>query len=126
MENATKALMIAAAVLVVMLIIGLGIGVFNMASEQVDKAGDLSEYEVQQFNNKFTKYTGTSVSGSDVNALITAVFTHNNNQQDATTCVAITGLTTMPAKVSIGTKYLVEATFDATTGLITSIDVDAL
>ena len=44
MENATKALMIAAAVIVAILIISLGIGIFNMASEQVDNAGDLSEY----------------------------------------------------------------------------------
>ena len=66
MENATKALMIAAAVIVVLLIIGLGIGVFNMASEQVDNAGDLSEYQIEQFNAKFRKYEGTNVSGSDV------------------------------------------------------------
>ena len=48
MENATKALMIAAAVIVVLLVIGLGIGVFNMANEQIDNAGDLNEYQVEQ------------------------------------------------------------------------------
>lgn len=132
MENATKALMIAAAVLVVMLIIGLGISVFTTASEQVDNAGDLSEYEVQQFNNKFTKYVGTNKSGSDVNALLTAVFTHNNQQADATTCVALTGSisltatpgqTTKPEGVSPGARYTVTATYSADTGMITSIAI---
>ena len=56
MENATKALLIAAAVLVAILIISLGIGIFNMSSEQIDNAGDLTEYQVQTFNDKFRKY----------------------------------------------------------------------
>ena len=70
MENATKALLIAAAVLVAILIISLGIGIFNMASEQVYNAGDLSEYQIQQFNEKFTKYEGENKSGSEVNAML--------------------------------------------------------
>ena len=45
MENATKALLIAAAVLIAILIISLGIVVYNKASEAVTGAGDLSEYE---------------------------------------------------------------------------------
>ena len=82
MENATKALLIAAAVLVAILIISLGIGIFNMASEQVNNAGDLSEYEIQKFNEKFTQYEGTSVSASDVNALIKTAFNHNLSEED--------------------------------------------
>ena len=136
MENATKALMIAAAVLVVMLIIGLGIGVFNMASEQVDNAGDLSEYQVQQFNDKFRKYEGTNVTGTDANALIKTAFTHNQNQQDATTRVNVDldgsniisrnnfDGTQSPAKASPGTRYTVTLTFDGNTGLVTDIDID--
>ena len=54
MENATKALLIAAAVLVAILIISLGLVVYNMASETVDNAGNLDEYQIQQFNEKFT------------------------------------------------------------------------
>ena len=132
MENATKALLIAAAVLVAILIISLGIGIFNMASEQVNNAGDLSEYEIQKFNEKFTKYEGESRSGSDVNALLDTVFNHNNAQEDATTCVSVTGaatvdasntLSTSPTKVSTGKRYSVSATYSTTTKLITSITV---
>ena len=134
MENATKALMIAAAVIVVLLIIGLGIGVFNMASEQVDNAGDLSEYQIEQFNAKFRKYEGTNVSGSDVNALLTTVFNHNNTQPDTSTCVAVTGsstiaasnaLTTSPTRVSTGSRYSVTLTYSTATKLVTSIAIGA-
>lgn len=137
MENATKALLIAAAVLVAILIISLGIGIFNMASEQVDNAGDLSEYQIQQFNDKFKKYEGTNVSGSDVNAMINTVFNHNLAQPDTSTQISIatsgsvigfSGLstgstTTSPGRVSTGQRYTVVATYDAESKLITTITI---
>ena len=84
MENAVKALLIAAAVLIAILIISLGLVVYNKASETVEGAGDLSEYQIHQFNEKFTKYQGTNVSGSDVNALITTIHNHNlMNESDS-------------------------------------------
>lgn len=134
MENATKALLIAAAVLVAILIISLGLVVYNMASETVDNAGNLDEYQIQQFNEKFKKYEGTSKSGSDVNALINTVFNHNLAQEDETTRVSVTvdenevidandTPTTSPSKVSTGGRYTVECTYDANTKLITSITI---
>ena len=137
MENATKALMIAAAVIVVLLIIGLGIGVFNMASEQVDNAGDLSEYQIEQINAKFRKYEGDRVSGSDVNALLTTVFNHNNAQPDTTTCVqvevtAVDGhegidasntLSASPERVSTGNRYDVSLTYNTTNRLVETITI---
>ena len=146
MENATKALMIAAAVIVAILIISLGIGIFNMASEQVDNAGDLSEYQIQQHNDKFKKYEGTAKTGSDVNAMLTTVFNHNNSQEDNSTCVKVTGekvknekgeevktelikasnsLTASPAKVSTGARYTVTLTYNTTTKLVSEISVTA-
>lgn len=136
MENATKALLIAAAVLIAILLISLGVGVFNTASEQMGNA-DLSEYEVQSFNNKFKQYEGESVTGAEVNALLTTVFTHNNSQDDTSTCVKVTypvngsnktikasnALKTSPTKVSTGSTYTVKATYNTNTGLITSIKV---
>ena len=52
MENAVKALLIAAAVLIAILIISLGLVVYNKASETANNAGDLSEYEIQQHNER--------------------------------------------------------------------------
>lgn len=137
MENATKALLIAAAVLVAVLIITLGIVVYTRAAETVEGAGDLSEYQIQQFNEKFRKYEGTSVSGSDVNALLQTVFNHNLKQEDSTTCVKVTyvvgtenktlenknDLTASPATVALGSRYTVKCTYDSKSKLITSINV---
>ena len=132
MENATKALLIAAAVLITILIISLGIIVYNRASEAVDGAGDLSEYEVLQFNEKFTRYQGTNESGADVNALLQTVFNHNNLQQDTSTCVSVSGaatvsssnaLTTTPTRVSTGARYTITCTIDEKSKLVTSITV---
>ena len=89
MENATKALLIAAAVLVAILIISIGLIIYNRASETVNTAGDLSEYQIQQFNSKFTEYEGTNVSGADVNALLKTVFNHNISQNDLTKIIAV-------------------------------------
>ena len=66
MENAVKALLIAAAVLIAILIISLGLVVYNRASETVNSAGDLSEYQIQQFNEKFLKYVKNFLSSSPV------------------------------------------------------------
>ena len=78
MENATKALLIAAAVLVAILIISLGLVVYNMASETIDSV-NFSGQEVTAFNDKFTQYEGKKVRGSEVNAMLRTVL--NSNMQ---------------------------------------------
>lgn len=134
MENATKALLIAAAVLIAILIISLGLVVYNKASETVEGAGDLSEYQIQQFNEKFRKYEGKNVSGSEVNAMIETVFNHNLAQgdtstmvevklSDGTTLVGKTASTTSPTKVEVGARYTVSCTIDASSKLVTTITV---
>lgn len=137
MENATKALLIAAAVLVAILIISLGLVVYNKAAETVNNSGDLSEYEIQQFNQKFQKYEGDNVSGTEVNAMLQTVFNHNLAQADestqltvsvATQTSAISGTvklsktqTTSPEKVSTGKRYYVKAVYDSNSKLINSM-----
>lgn len=79
MENATKALLIAAAVLIAIILISLGLAVVRQGQEAVQDA-DLSEAEATQFNSKFTVYEGTSVSTANVNAMLNAVFAHNNQE----------------------------------------------
>ena len=66
MENATKALLIAAAVLVAILIISLGLVVYNMAAESVNNNSSLSAQEIQAFNDQFTQYEGDNVRGTRV------------------------------------------------------------
>ena len=133
MENATKALLIAASVLIVILLISLGVGVFNTAQEQMGEA-DLSEYEIQKHNDKFNKYIGENQTGAEVNALLKTVFNHNNAQADSTTCVKISGAATIAAsnsvptqpKVSTASKYKVTVATYSSAKLITEIKIEAI
>lgn len=76
MENATKALLIAAAVLVAILIISLGLVVYNMASETINSV-NFSGQEVTAFNDQFTQYQGSNIRGSEINALLKTVLSSN-------------------------------------------------
>lgn len=55
MENASKALIIAGAILLAILLITLGIFVFTQAQDTLGSI-NLSEQEVLAFNNKFLAY----------------------------------------------------------------------
>ncbi|MEE0865899.1 MAG: hypothetical protein U0L98_03780, partial [Clostridia bacterium] len=59
MENASKALIIAGAILLAILIISLGILIFSQAQDTVGSV-NMSEQEMMAFNNKFTAYEGTN------------------------------------------------------------------
>ena len=76
MENASKALIIAGAILLAIVIISLGLIVVNNVRNTVDTS-NLSEQEIQAFNAKFVAYEGPSVSGSRVNSLIQQVIATN-------------------------------------------------
>lgn len=76
MENASKALIIAAAILISIMIISLGIWVFNMAN-QATKNVNLDSATVAEFNQQFTQFEGTRESGGKVKSLIDAVRTNN-------------------------------------------------
>lgn len=73
MENASKALIIAGSILIAIMLISLGIFIFNRYSEHVKNQSDLSEQEVATFNSALTPYMGESIPGSQVNALIQKV-----------------------------------------------------
>ena len=76
MENATKALLIAAAVLVAILIISFGLVIYNKSTTATDSA-DLTATQIQAQNEKFTKYEGENQRGSVVNALLETALTNN-------------------------------------------------
>ena len=93
MENASKALIIAGAILLAILLITLGIYIFQQAQSTVNNSG-MSQAEVQSFNSQFIKYEGTSVKGSAVKSLVQEV--NANNAQDETNNdhqITITGKT---------------------------------
>ena len=84
MENASKALLIAGAILLVILIISLGLVIYNQAKDSVGSA-NLDQQEIEAFNSKFTSYEGNSVSGSQVNRLIQTVISSNQSEVSGST-----------------------------------------
>ena len=128
MENATKALLIAAAVLIAIILISLGLAVVRHGQEAVQDA-DLSEAEATQFNSKFTMYEGSNVSTSRVNAMLNAVFAHNNQETAAGTgnYVSVSGATTLTTGATtvskLGGNSYYSIVCNYTGSLVTSITV---
>lgn len=134
MENATKALLIAAAVLIAILIISLGIVVYNRASETVSSV-DMSGQEIQAFNEKFLKYNGNNKRGTEVNALLKAVVNSNlseNTNGNAGKIVTVTGAasvgstTNVVPSVDASKLYNVTVTQGGQGGLVNSINISAV
>lgn len=78
MENASKALIIAGAILVSMLIVGLGVMIYNNVRDKTDISG-LDQTQITAHNSPFESYFGNSVPGSNVKALISSVNANNNS-----------------------------------------------
>ena len=83
MENASKALIIAGAILLAILIISLGIMVYRQASGVVD-SNAMDEVAVSSFNEKFQQYVGDNIRGANVNALINTIIQNNLSNSDDT------------------------------------------
>lgn len=95
MENASKALIIAAAILISIMIISLGIWAFSIANN-ASKDVDLDEATIASFNQNFKQYEGTRISGNTVKSLIDAVRSNNiKHVDDKSMQVAITGVCTI-------------------------------
>lgn len=136
MENATKALLIAAAVLVAILIISLGLVVFNMAAETVNSQ-NLSQQEVQAQNEKFARYDGTNKRGSEVNAMLKTVLQSNmdlkaTNKSNGFVSVIggegasislTTGATSITTRADTSKMYDITVNYDSTSGLVNTITV---
>lgn len=82
MENASKALIIAGAILLSILIIAIGIYVFNQANSTITSSmTSMNTQEKEAFNNNFTTYQGEN-SGSNVKALLTRVSANLDTNKD--------------------------------------------
>ena len=70
MENASKALLIAGAVLIVIVLISVGMLIVNQASSVTDQAGDsMTGQAIDAFNNQFQNYAGIQ-KGSSIKTLL--------------------------------------------------------
>lgn len=77
MENASKALIIAGAILLAILLISLGIMIFSQAQDTVNNSG-MSKAEIESFNAQFLKYEGTR-KGSVVKTMVNEVIASNSD-----------------------------------------------
>ena len=124
MENASKALIIAGAIL-------LGIMIFNQAQDTVNNSG-MTQAEITAFNNKFLKYEGTQ-KGSVVKSLINEVLATNQTLSDSEkvkvtvtkkgngTAIASASATPTTSAVDTAQSYTVKLTYS--NGRVTQIDI---
>lgn len=81
MENASKALIIAGAILISIVLITLGVIILQQGNSTTG-AGEtaLNSREIESFNSQFQQYQGETVSGTRVRALINAINSNNAAQ----------------------------------------------
>lgn len=133
MENASKALIIAGAILLSILLISLGIMIFNTAQDTTKNSG-MTQAQVAAFNNKFSKYEGT-IKGSEVRSLIQEVIASNGDQNNVNASRTITiqlnsadyvtGTTVKNSSTQIETtkSYTVKITEYNTDGTVKTISI---
>lgn len=80
MENASKALIIAGAILISILLISVGIIVMNAINDPISEAGSSAESQaIEIFNSKFTAYIGNELDYSTVKSLLTTITSVNGS-----------------------------------------------
>ena len=140
MENASKALIIAGAILLAILIISLGIMIYNQASGVVNNNA-VGEVDISTFNNKFTQYEGDRVRGAQVNALLQQIQSNNitykadGNSRQVSVTVSATNWQSerKPSgaidgseayeKANTGSVYKVTIGTDNKTGLVNTVTI---
>ena len=131
MENASKALIIAGAILLAILIISLGIMIYNQASGVVD-SNAMDEVAVTSFNEKFRQYEGENIRGANIKALINSIAQNNlSNQGDTSKQVelvfdgATKGKITSSSGITVqtGKSYTVTCDTDGESGYIYKVTV---
>jgi len=105
MENASKALLIAGAILLVIAIIGIGMSIFNQAQDIVgDATAPMDALLVSAHNNRFQAYTkgsDTEIKGSLIISLVGDTAAYNDSLTDSRLQVTITYVDTDSNTVSL-------------------------
>lgn len=138
MENASKALIIAGAILISILLITVGIMVISSTDGITDEMGSsMSEMEIQSFNSKFTGYEADKQKASQVKALLDKVSATNTSNEATSSSDAkfvsisfkvgnntpITDVDTARQSVKTTKTYKVKCTKDTNTGLVNLITI---
>ncbi len=103
MENASKALIIAGAILLSIVLITLGVVIIGRGQEAIDQA-NIDDQVVSTWNQKFSQYAGNEVRGTNVNILINAVLSSNatsNSNGDTDKFITIANATATGKSVGL-------------------------
>lgn len=121
MENASKALIIAGAILISIVLIGIGVTVVNSINEPLDQATDSATAQaIEMFNTNFTQYEGNNVRGSKIKQLASKVNAVNGTNEERQVTLTYTGTLTA-SSVNSQKTYTVEFGYDS--GYINEITV---
>lgn len=137
MENASKALIIAGAILLSILIIGIGMTIYKQAAGVINNTG-IDKTEVTTANAEFEKYAGNNVTGANVKALIDLVKSHNRTTDDKSRQITMKEVEsgeistadtypvdenpTVSGSAALGKTYTVKCFYDSKTGFLTKIE----
>lgn len=140
MENASKALLIAGAILIVIVLISIGMMIVQSSQDTISQVGDMTTKQaVLTFNTDFSNYQG-SQRGSSVRTLLQSVATNNatnssghiikisivDNVQSGvnkTDITASTEITQSASSIVNSAKYNVEITDTDNEGYITAMKI---
>ncbi len=82
MENASKALLIAGAILLAILIIAIGMFIYTSAQSTIQNSmSSMTTQEIEGFNSNFTTYEGKQ-TGSQVKALLGRLIANANTYEE--------------------------------------------
>lgn len=80
MENASKALLIAGAILICILLIAVAMYIYNSANATIKSAGSkMSQQEKDIYNSNIQPYVNDGVKGSEVKSMIDTIISQNQS-----------------------------------------------
>ncbi len=128
MENASKALLIAGAILIAILLISVGMMVMQSGQGIISGAEEsMSAHEIELFNKEFENYIGKQ-KGSSVRGLMSKVKASNaSHDEDHQVAVEFEGDAdpdSISSTIRPASTYEVKITSDKTSALIKSITIE--
>lgn len=131
MENASKALLIAGAILICILLIAIGMYIYNSAQGTIQTAaGQMGQQEKEMYNAMIRKYIGNSKKGTDVKQMIDDVINQNNQYVNESgkfisINVANGGVDGFTEEADLQTKNKAANVYEQNTGDNTQANIDA-
>ncbi len=111
MENASKALIIAGAILISILLISVGVLIMNSTGNTQQSVQENADtIAIRTFNSNFTPYEGEDQSASQIRSLISAVKSSNAKSEHQ---IELKGKT---SGLKANKKYTVEIGYEGTDG----------